>query len=146
MRKKKQGRKTLFHVGDFASISNVEVPEEKYEETSTPPKLQEQEDRNLQGRLQNLQNQKSLFMEQSENLQKVNNNLTEQLNKYAILLSEEKSEKKTLLEKYDTLQNTYNKKIEQFARKYYLLLGVCIALLLLLISQYASLFWEVLGV
>ena len=103
---------------------------------------EKKENSDLQTRFQNLQNQKSLFEEQVSTLQKVNNNMTEQLQKYAIFLSDEKSEKKELLEKYDRLQTTYQQKIEQFARKYYLLLGVCVALLLLLVAQYASRFWD----
>lgn len=119
-------------------MTEPQTPEE------TRPEKQDNPD--LQNRVQNLQNQKSLFEEQVNNLQKVNNNMTDQLNKYALLLSEEKSEKKDLLEKYDRLQTTYQQKIEQFARKYYLLLGVCVALLLLLVAQYAPSLRGLLGI
>jgi len=50
------------------------------------------------------------------------------VNKYALLLTEEKTERKELLEKYDTLQVSYRKKVEQFSRKYFLVVGMCIIL------------------
>lgn len=73
-------------------------------------------------------------------LKRYNSNLQEQVNKYAILLSEEKEEKKGRMEKYDGLQNKYHTQTESFSkermvltRKFYLVLGASIILTLLLI-------------
>lgn len=73
-------------------------------------------------------------------LKKYNSNLQEQVNKYAILLSEEKEEKKWWMDKYDNLQNRYHSQTEDFSkerivltRKFYLVLGASIILTLLLV-------------
>jgi hypothetical protein len=66
----------------------------------------------------------------------VNNNTQDQLNKYAIMLREERNEKKDLLDKYENLRVEYTHKIEEHAdervkisQRYYLLLGIVIVLL-----------------
>ena len=80
-----------------------------------------------------------------EQLEKQASNFQKIANDHSILLREEKGEKKDLLQKYDALQIIYNQKIEQFARKYYLLLGLSRALIAFLVYQYANALWELLG-
>lgn len=89
----------------------------------------------LQQSLQQLQNDHQLAISRNNDLHKHNSNLQEQANKLALLHKEEKEEKKSWIEKYDTLQTKYNKKVEQFAKEYYLLFGFCIMALVLLFLQ-----------
>ena len=69
---------------------------------------------------------------ENTNLKKHNSNLQEQVSKYAMLLTEEKNEKKDLMGKYDVLQEKYHQQGEQFSvervklsRNFYLVLGAC---------------------
>jgi len=73
-------------------------------------------------------------------IKKYNSNLQDQVNKYVVLLSEEKEEKKGRMEKYDTLQTRYHEQTERFSterigltRKFYLVLGARIILALLIV-------------
>ncbi len=75
----------------------------------------------LQTDLQKLQNEHETVKERTLSLQKINNNLENSLSKYALLLSEEKNERKELMEKYDHLQNKYHIEIQKAVKKYYLL-------------------------
>ena len=84
-------------------------------------------------------------LQRMKQLEKQASNFQEMANNHAILLREEKNEKKDLLQKYDALQITYNQKIEQFARKYYVLLGLFRALLAFIAYQYANTLWKLLG-
>ena len=104
--------------------SNKDLP---YSELST-----------LQTSLQQLQKEYSSEKERTLSLQKVTTNLESSVHKYALLLSEEKNERKKTLEKYDALQNKYHSEIQKIAQKYYLLIGACIVLLVLLVFQYAD--------
>ena len=77
------------------------------------------------------------LVQQNASLEKVKNNLTEQVNKYAILLSEEKSERKAISEKFERLQSAYNENIERFSsekinrsKRVYLLTSISVFLLL----------------
>jgi len=83
----------------------------------------------------NLQNDLQSLQSKTNDLQKYNNNLQEQVTKYALMLSDEKNEKKDLLQKYDELQITYNWKVEEFGKekvrytkKFYLLLSIVFVL------------------
>ncbi|MEM1281924.1 MAG: hypothetical protein AAGG81_00060 [Chlamydiota bacterium] len=77
--------------------------------------------------------------ERVTNLSKHNSNLQDQASKYALLLTEEKNEKKEILTKFTNLQTEQTKRVESFskerlrrARKYYVLLGISILLLVIL--------------
>ncbi len=79
----------------------------------------------------------TLALQRSDDLEKYNINLQEQLSKYAILLTEEKAEKKEVIVKYDTLQNEFHEKVESlfrekalFEKRYFLLLGFLILLII----------------
>lgn len=56
------------------------------------------------------------LQEEQTNLKKYNNNLNEQIQKYAIAFSEEKKEKQRLQEKYDKLESNFLAKIEELSR------------------------------
>ena len=81
----------------------------------------------LQNSLQKLQEDSDYKQEKILALQRVNNNLETARNKFIQLHEEEKNERKELMVK-----------VERYARKYNLLLGICIALLVVLIIQYLS--------
>jgi len=57
------------------------------------------------------------ILSKNKSLEKVNRNLEDQIQKYAIMLREEKQEKNDIQGKYDTLQATYSNKIEEFGQK-----------------------------
>jgi len=91
----------------------------------------------LQEHLKKLETENRTLAIQIEDKEKYNNNLSDQLSKYALMLSEEKSEKKEILGKYESVQKEYHEKVEtlfrekiRIERKYYLLLGIVIVLLL----------------
>ena len=96
-----------------------------------------------------LQNELSTIQLDNQRLSKVNLNLEDQLSKYAILLSDEKSEKKEIYEKYDSLQENYTNEIRNHAKeklhrtkRYYLLLALCLSIIFLLIRQLAPVIFE----
>lgn len=62
-----------------------------------------------------IQKDYNLVLQKAEELQKYNNNLQDQVSKYALLLTEEKQEKKDILNRFEALQNHYNEKIELHA-------------------------------
>ena len=83
-----------------------------------------------------IQKQYGLVLQQKQDLEKYNLNLQDQATKYALMRREEKDEKNEVLNKFETLQNQYNNKLESFsferlkrARKYHLLFGITIFLL-----------------
>ena len=86
-----------------------------------------------------IQEQFKIISMEKEQLIKVQSNLENQVSKYALLLSEEKSEKKDILNKFESLQNIYNEKIEgfgiervNFTKRYYTLLVLCAIILVIL--------------
>lgn len=69
-------------------------------------------------------------------------NLQEQLGRYGIMLSEEKADKKDILNKYETVQREFHEKVEAlfrekslYEKRYFLLLGFII-LLIIFITWY----------
>jgi len=83
----------------------------------------------------NLQKQYNIVLQKTEDLEKYNLNLKDQVWKYALLLSDEKKEKKERQAKYDTLNTTHFETIESFSKerlgwskKIFLMLGISIAL------------------
>lgn len=90
--------------------------------------------------LQKLQEENETVKKQSTAIQKINNNLETSLQKYAILLSEEKNEKKDILGRYEQLQkdyhieqNEFHLKIQNFTKKYYRLIGISIVMFLIIV-------------
>lgn len=98
----------------------------------------------------NLQNDLQSLQSKTNDLQKYNNNLQEQVGKYALMLSDEKNEKKDLLQKYDELQTTHSTKIEEFGKekvrytkKFYLLLGIVFVLVVLSVVFFSLYYFDV---
>jgi len=78
------------------------------------------------------QEHREYILAKNKDLEKQNTNLQDQLSKYALLLREEKNEKKELMSSYDELQQMLRTKLEQFnqiqlraQRKYGTLLVLC---------------------
>ena len=89
-----------------------------------------------------LQNELQKTVDSVNQLSKRNSNLEEQISKYWILLTEEKKEKKEILTKFTNLQSELTERVEAFskerlrrAKKYYIILGVCVVLMIILIIQ-----------
>ena len=137
IRSKKEWRTKLVHVADFARMCKIELQdwqEDVNKNEESKPKSNANE---LQKNLQSLQHEYDATKEQNFNLQRFNSNLQEQVGKYAILLSEEKNEKKDLMQKYDNLQNKHQSKVETLTKRFYFLLWLAVILLAILILQFA---------
>lgn len=96
---------------------------------------------NLQKQLQTLQTDFERVSDEKTSLEKYNNNLTDQINKFALALSDERKEKGDLLKRHEELQDKYNAKIEEFSkerngyiRKISTLWWLLLALVLVIIS------------
>jgi hypothetical protein len=94
---------------------------------------------NLKENVTRVENEYQLALQRTEDLEKYNINLQEQLSRYGIMLSEEKAEKKDILTKYEAVQTEYLQKVESlfreksmFEKRYHLVLGFLIVLLILL--------------
>ena len=77
------------------------------------------------------------MLQKAEELERYNLNLQDQVSKYALLLTEEKHEKKDILNRFETLQDRYNEKIEFYSfekikrvKKLYLAVGFGVICLL----------------
>lgn len=129
--------KTFIDLEDFTNIlQNRLKPFENYiEEPSNKADIQQVE--NFKAGFEKMELDYTLALQRSDDLEKYNINLQEQLSKYAILLTEEKAEKKEVIVKYDTLQNEFHEKVESlfrekalFEKRYFLLLGFLILLII----------------
>ena len=96
---------------------------------------------NLQSKLQTLQNDFESVESKKNDLEKYNNNLQEQITKYALMLSDEKNEKKEVFKRNNELQDLYTSKVEEFwkervmyTKRIYILLGLFIASVLAIIT------------
>lgn len=88
----------------------------------------------------NLQKQYNLALQKSKDLEKYNVNLQNQVSKYAILLQEEKQDKKERQAKYDQLNQTHFETIATFwkekvrlTKQFFILLGICLSIAVLLL-------------
>ena len=72
---------------------------------------------NWKGLYQKIEKEYQYAITKTDQLQKYNDSLQDQVSKYAILHSEEKKEKQELLEKYDDLQKEYHGKVELLYRE-----------------------------
>ncbi len=61
-----------------------------------------------------LQNDYNYSIQKINDLQKFNSTLSNQVKEYAILFTEEKREKKDILDKLESLNDKYTQKIEDF--------------------------------
>lgn len=96
---------------------------------------------NWKGLYQKLEQEHKYTLSKTDQLQKHNETLQDQVSKYAIRFSDEKREKQELLEKYDGLQKDFHEKVESLYReksgiekKYSFSVGIAVFLLLLVVG------------
>lgn len=142
IRIKKEFWKTFINLEDFTNFLQPALkPFEKREDTRpTVENINQVE--NLKSWFSKLENEYSLAIQRTEDLEKYNLNLQEQLGRYGIMLSEEKADKKDILNKYESVQKEFHEKVEAlfrekslYEKRYFLLLGFII-LLLIFITWY----------
>lgn len=101
----------------------------------------------------NIQRDYNIALQKTEELERYNLNLQDQVTKYALLLTEEKHEKKDILNRFEMLQDRYNEKVEFYSfekikrvKKLYLAIGfgvVCLlGFLALVLFQTFPLWWH----
>lgn len=139
IRTKKEYGKTYIHMWDFTnyfqtSSNHVETVPETIDVNTDSNEVE-----NLEKSFKKLESENSILLQENEHLQKYNVNLQDQTSKYALMLTEEKKEKKDIMEKYDTVQREYSSKVESLLRekvliekKYYLLLGISVVVIIFL--------------
>jgi hypothetical protein len=126
---KKEFSKTFINLEDFTNLLQPTLQSLKpsLENAHSVADLPDIE--NFKRNFQKLENDYSIVVQRSEDLEKYNVNLQEQLSRYAIMLTEEKAEKKDILEKHEVTQKEFLEKVESlfrekslFERRYFLLL------------------------
>lgn len=140
IRTQKKFWKTFVHSEDFSKVFQNANNIDTNDQQEPPPQKEIESLWTSKPQTSNVQKEMIEATVENTQLKRYNSNLQEQVNKYAILLSEEKEEKKGRMEKYDGLQNKYHTQTESFSkermvltRKFYLVLGASIILTLLLI-------------
>ena len=139
IRTRKEYWKTLVHFEDFTKFIQeknqiYKVVSEEKEKVKSPTLFWKENEA-----LSKVQKDYKIVLQEKENLEKYNLNLQDQVTKYALMLQEEKAEKKEVLNKFESLQNQYNDRLEtfwkervRFTKKYYTLLTICIMTLIIL--------------
>lgn len=129
IRTKSELNKTFIHLDDFTNFVQGVVNNNTSTTYNPAPEKQSNPDQSFNKDFKLLETENRSLARQTEDLQKYNINLQDQLSKYALLLTEEKSEKKEILGKYEAVQTEYHQKVEslyqqkvKIERKYYLLL------------------------
>lgn len=117
IRVKKEFWKTFVHSEDFTNVLQkiYSMRSNMFQQATEPD-----DEKTIWSDSESFQQIKSddfeYLQSKNESLEKQNNNLTEQLNKYAILLREEKNEKLDLVSKYDDLNKQHVNKVEEFGK------------------------------
>jgi hypothetical protein len=124
---------------DFTNFLQPSLNQFESRTEDKEPKADLKDVENLKEGFSKLESEYQLVVQRTEDLEKYNVNLQEQLSRYGIMLSEEKTEKKEILVKYETVQKEFHEKVESlfrekslFEKRYYLLLGFLILLLIFL--------------
>lgn len=137
IRTKSEFWKTFIDLESFSNVlqSRLKPFEKIDEEAAKNEDFQDVE--NFKKGFNKLEGDYQLAIQRTEDLEKYNINLQEQLSRYGIMLSEEKAEKKDALVKYDTLQKEFHEKVESlfrekslFEKRYFLVLGFLILLII----------------
>lgn len=137
IRVRKQWRSKFANVADFAKACGKEL--QTLPDVAETPKQDTAKSESridiaiLQKSLQTLQQENKVEKDRMLSLQQVNNNLQTNLNRFVQLHSDEKKEKTELMEKYDNLQKQYHLEIQHFLKKYYLILGLCFVLIVIMV-------------
>lgn len=136
---RKEFWKTLFSLKDFEDlftkgIQNIQQPLQR--------DLQNQSDNilwSIDKNFEKLQNDYKIVSQEKNDLQNYNLVLQDQATKYALLFNDEKTERKELFQKYETLQEQhrttslqYEKEKANRAKYFYLLLWITVVVLALL--------------
>lgn len=124
IRTKKQWRTKLIHIADFAKACGIQLQSLQAVAGNDSENKSQSSIAKMQNVLQNLQKENQYSTDKILALQKVNTNLEMSLNEFVQLHSDEKKERKALMEK-----------VEKYAKKYNLLLGICLALWAFLLIQ-----------
>jgi len=136
IRSKKQWRKKLIHVADFAANCGNGLQELQRKDSSTPLNSNPNIDfATLQSTLQELQKQNKLKDDENSTLKRQNTDLETARNKFIQLHTEEKNEKKTIQEKYDLAQEQHHNEIKRYMVKYHIAIGVilvCVTIIIIL--------------
>lgn len=129
IRTKSELNKTFIHLDDFTNFVKGVVNTNTTTTHKSLPEKESNSNQSFDKNFKSLETENKSLVRQTEDLQKYNNNLQDQLSKYALLLTEEKSEKREILGKYEAVQTEYHQKVEslyqekvKIERKYYLLL------------------------
>ena len=141
IRTKKEFWKRVVNLEDFTTVL------QKQYEVSYPiwnnvnQKEASEEKKNDWNDFETIQKENKEITEENMNLKKYNANLEDQVWKYGLLLTQEKAEKKEILNKYEGLQNQYNEKVEELGnekvkatKRYYSLLILCFIILIILVT------------
>lgn len=139
IRTRKDYWKTFISLEDFTNFLQPSLNQFESRTENNDQKADSKDVENLKEGFSKLENEYQLVVQRTEDLEKYNVNLQEQLSRYGIMLSEEKTEKKEILVKYETVQKEFHEKVESlfrekslFEKRYYLVLGFLIVLLILL--------------
>lgn len=135
IRIRKEWGKTYIHQEDFkVAFQHHLKPLENPFKVETE-KANESDFQKIKESFKVIENEKTVLTEQNQNLQKFTLALEDKVSKYALLLSEEKEEKKQFIATNESLQKELRDKIEVFwnekvkwARKYYFAIGISLAL------------------
>lgn len=145
IRIKKEFWKTFVNLSDFEILFTKNIQSIQWEEIKILKNESNNEVWTLKINIETLQNNYNTLFEQKKNSDNYNLALQEQVSKYALLLNEEKSEKKELMEKYEGLQKEYHSSALQFAKEklkltksFYLLLWITLAIIIL----FGVFFWK----
>lgn len=136
IRRKKQWRKKLIHVADFAANCGNGLQELQRKDSSTLWISNTDIDfATLQSTLQELQTQNKLKDDENSTLRRQNTDLETTRNKFIQLHTEEKNEKRSIQEKYDVAQEQHHDEIKKYMIKYHVAIWVilvCITIIIIL--------------
>jgi hypothetical protein len=105
--------KTVVNCKDFEKVfSNYNPNYKKTTENNVEASSQKQEPN-----FEKLQNDYNYSMQKIEDLEKFNSTLSNQVKEYAVLFTEEKREKKDILDKLESLNQKYTQKVEEFGNE-----------------------------
>lgn len=151
IRTQKQYGKVFIHLEDFTNVFKSSLKDIWFEATDHDFQRSIENLENWKGLYQKLEQEHQYTLSKTDQLQKYNESLQDQVSKYALLHSEEKKEKQELMEKYDDLQKEYHGKVELLYRekstvekKYAFAVWITV-LLVLLIAGISALyfFWKI---
>lgn len=139
IRTKKDFWKTFIEMEDFTTLFQANLHPFENQIENHQPSADFKEVENLKESVTKVETEYQLVLQRTEDLEKYNLNLQEQLTRYGIMLTEEKAEKKDIFTKLEAVQTEYLQKVESlfreksmFEKRYHLVLGFLIVLLILL--------------